>query len=225
MVERYRITYEKKDALRYVSHLDLQKIWIRTVLRTGIQLFFTQGFHPAPKMAPGWPLALGWAGYGEMIDLWFDFPEEEVTSENRTEAGLMAKINQSCPPGLKITELKLIPIYDPALTTVIESAVYHARIKTPVSPDYLRDQMEALMARPTIERKRRNKPYDLKPLIEGFQVLPSQSDQPVLEIQMAARDSAMGRPDEVMAELGYDVNEVVFARTRLILKQSPVPEE
>ncbi len=220
MAERYRITYTKTDALRYVSHLDLQKIWIRTLLRAGIQLVYTEGFHPAPKISPGWPLALGWAGYGEMIDLWFDISGWTPSSAAQTETELIERINRNSPPGLKVTELKQIPLYDPALTTVIESAVYYAEFLSPVPPNQLNEQMAALLSRPAIERKRRNKLYDLRPLIEDYRVRSEAGNSTVLEIRMAARDSAMGRPDEVMDELGYDINTIRFSRVKLLLKQN-----
>jgi radical SAM-linked protein len=218
-MNRYRITYQKTGPLRYISHLDLQKIWIRTLLRAKIPLAYTQGFHPVPKISPGWPLALGWNGFGEMIDLWFDFdninPNYEITEKNLSD-----RINQNAPQGLNIVNLQLIPIYSPALTTITQSAVYEINFFTQISPDELRIKMEALFAVPSIIRSRRNKPYDLKPLIEEYSFNQEQDINTIMKIQMAARDSAMGRPDEVVDALGLNFDQIRYSRLCFILASS-----
>ena len=58
-MERIRIKFEKTGAMRYTSHLDLQKVWIRALLRAKLPLAYTQGFHPTPKVGYAWPLPLG----------------------------------------------------------------------------------------------------------------------------------------------------------------------
>lgn len=216
MIERFRVIYQKTDALRYVSHLDLQKIWIRTLLRAKIPLAYTRGFHPSPKIAPGWPLALGWAGYGEMIDLWFDNSESANFQPLQSEDEVIQLVNKNSPPGLKIVSIKSVPIYDPALTTVIRSAIYHMVFLQDISPENLKEKMDVLMMIPSIERRRHNKSYDLKPLIESYSIFQNEKIKTVMEIQMTAKDSAMGRPDEVADQLGYDINRIRFARVRML---------
>ncbi|MHC1770819.1 MAG: TIGR03936 family radical SAM-associated protein [Flexilinea sp.] len=218
MTERFRITFQKTDALRYVSHLDLQKIWIRTLLRANIPLAYTQGFHPSPKIAPGWPLALGWAGYGEMIDLWFENSDSEKFKSFESENEIIQLINKNSPPGLKSISAKSIPLFDPALTTIIQSAVYQMIFLQDLSLENLKEKMDSLMMLPSIDRNRRNKSYDLKPLIESYDIFINKDQKNVMEIQMAARDSAMGRPDEVADQLGFDIYQILFARIKMLLQ-------
>jgi len=218
-MNRYRITYQKTGPLRYISHLDLQKIWIRTLLRAKIPLAYTQGFHPVPKISPGWPLALGWNGFGEMIDLWFDFDNLNPVHEI-SEKDLYDGINRNAPQGLSVINLQRIPIYSPALTTITRSAVYEINFFSQISPDELQIKMETLYATPSIIRNRRNKDYDLKPLIEKFSFSHDQDLNTIMNIQMAARDSAMGRPDEVVEALGIDSDQIRYSRLFFILESS-----
>ena len=47
---RIRITYAKRGELRYTGHLDLQRVWERTLRRSGLPIVFSQGFNPLPKL-------------------------------------------------------------------------------------------------------------------------------------------------------------------------------
>lgn len=214
-MERIRITFEKTGAMCYTSHLDLQKVWIRALLRAKLPLAYTQGFHPTPKVAYAWPLPLGWGTEGELMDIWLDDPEgKEVDAET-----FIRNVNNSMPAGLRILSIKKLPYSDPALTIVIQSADYRI-----VFPDFhdekgLSEKMKNLMSQETIERERRGKIYDMKPLIEGWSVATTVEGEVFMNVRMAARDSAMGRPDELAAALGFDPFAVNIIRVRLLLKE------
>lgn len=214
-MERIRITFEKNGAMRYTSHLDLQKVWIRALLRAKLPLAYTQGFHPTPKIAYAWPLPLGWATEGELMDIWLDDPEGK-----EAEADVfISDVNRSLPAGLHILSIQKLPYSDPALTIIIQSAVYRI-----VFPDFrsvsdMQEKMSFLMSLPEILRERRGKTYDMKPLIEDWGCGLDNDGDVCVEVQMAARDSAMGRPDELAAALGFDPYSVNITRINYILNQ------
>ena len=215
-MERIRITFEKTGAMRYTSHLDLQKVWIRALLRAKLPLAYTQGFHPTPKVAYAWPIPLGWGTQGELMDIWLDDPDgKEADAET-----FICDVNRSMPAGLKILGIEKLPYSDPALTIIIQSAVYLITFPDSIGQEDLNEKMAALMLQETIERERRGKIYDMKPLIEGWEVVPDTDGGASLKVQMAARDSAMGRPDELAAALGYDPFAVNIVRIRYLLKLS-----
>ena len=215
-MERIRITFEKTGAMRYSSHLDLQKVWIRALLRAKLPLAYTQGFHPTPKVAYAWPLPLGWGTEGELMDIWLDDPEgKEADAET-----FIQNVNNSMPAGLRILGIEKLPYIDPALTIVIQSADYRI-----VFPDFhdqvdLIDKMSKLMSQETIERERRGKIYDMKPLIENWSCGNTEEGEVFMNVRMAARDSAMGRPDELASALGFDPFAVNIVRMKYILEKS-----
>ena len=213
-MERIRITYEKTGAMRYTSHLDLQKVWIRALLRAKMPLAYTQGFHPTPKVAYAWPLPLGWGTEGELMDIWLDDPEEKEVDGQE----FIQKVNNSMPAGLRILEVEKLPYSDPALTIIIQSAVYQIIFPELLEEKDLAEKMERLMAQETIERERRGKTYDMKPLIENWSCGINSDGEACMEVQMAARDSAMGRPDELAAALGFDPYAVNIVRMKYLLK-------
>ena len=212
-MERIRIKFEKTGAMRYNSHLDLQKVWIRALLRAKLPLAYTQGFHPTPKVGYAWPLPLGWGTKGELIDIWLDDPTgAEVEAER-----FIPLVNRSMPDGLKILAIEKLPYSDPALTIVIQSAVYRMVFPRGTAVSALQDKMEGLMAQDVIERERRGKVYDMKPLIESWSVSADEEGRACMQVQMAARDSAMGRPDELAAAFGFDPFEVNIVRLEYLL--------
>ena len=215
-MERIRITYEKTGAMRYTSHLDQQKVWMRALLRAKLPLAYTQGFHPTPKVAYAWPLPLGWGTEGELMDIWLDDPDGKETDES----WFIETVNDSLPAGLRILSIDKLPAYgSPALTIAIQSAVYQIQFPECEDERSLISQMTELMARPTIERERREKIYDLKPLIENWDCRTTEDGEVVMNVQMAARDSAMGRPDELVSALGYDPFLVNIVRLRYFLSE------
>lgn len=207
--------------MRYTSHLDLQKVWVRALLRAKLPLAYTQGFHPVPKVGYAWPLPLGWGTEGELIDIWLDIPEDQEIQKDE----FITSVNKGMPDGLKINNFAELPYSDPALTIVIQSALYRILFPRDTFAEEVQAKMEALCAQEKIERERRGKIYDLKPLIESWQCGTDEEGRACMEVQMAARDSAMGRPDELTAALGYDPFAVNYVRLSYILKEDAIRPE
>lgn len=214
MIERFRLTYEKINALRYISHLDMQKVWTRILFRASLPIAYTQGFHPTPKMAWGWPLALGWSGTNELMDIWLDPSEGKSISS----VELCDRINRNSPDGLIVRNAEEQPVYDPSLTVLIQSAKYQLTFPPFVPLTEIEGKMTELLARPELIWQRRTKSFDMKPLIEQWNGSLSDKGRTVLFVQMTAKDSAMGRPDELASLLGFDPFTIQFTRTGFLLE-------
>ena len=76
-----RIFYRKEGLLRYVSHLDMNRLFTRLLRRAALPLWYTEGFNPRPRLQFALPLSLGWESDWEIVDVRLDddaFPDEEV---------------------------------------------------------------------------------------------------------------------------------------------------
>ncbi|MBP5618299.1 MAG: DUF2344 domain-containing protein [Clostridia bacterium] len=76
-----RIFYRKEGLLRYVSHLDMNRLFTRVLRRADLPLWYTEGFNPRPRLQFALPLSLGWESDWEIVDVRLDddaFPNEEV---------------------------------------------------------------------------------------------------------------------------------------------------
>jgi radical SAM-linked protein len=205
---RARITFSKQGALRYTGHLDLHRLWERAMRRADLPLSYSQGFHPQPKISLASALPLGFSSRGEMLDVRFneEIPTEEIAS----------RLKENLPPDIQITQVEIVDERQPALQTQVQSAAYHVQLTEPVDGSELKQKAEALMASESLPRERRGKFYDLRPLIETLVVVLESDEKISLQMKLAAREGATGRPEEVLNALGIEPEYTRVERTQLI---------
>jgi radical SAM-linked protein len=206
---RIRITFSKSDAMRYIGHLDLFRSWERTFRRSGLPLAYSLGFHPQPRLNLACALPLGFTSECEILDAWLEY-DIELPQINET-------IRTVLPPGLEIKKIELIDIQSPALQTRVISAVYVITFLDKITDLYA--CLQRIQSAEHIFRQRRNKSYDLSPLIEQITLVPNpEGGDQKLRIQLSARESATGRPEEVLDEMNIKFENTHVHREMLIFK-------
>ena len=203
---RLRITFQKTREIIYTSALDLQKIWERSLRRAQLEVKYSEGFHPLPKMQLAVPLPVGFKGKKELIDIWFTdtAPKEEI----------LERLQKNLPVGVDLIAIEEIPDNYKALNGLSESADYEVTVLDPeIDFNALRISILDLMEKKDIERERNKKRYNLRPLILAMEVKVSDHSIPQIRMHLLARSGASGRPDEVVKELGIDPAVCEFERT------------
>ena len=66
---RARLRFTKLGKLRFLSHRDLARMWERSLRRAGIQVAYSEGFSPRPKLHFGLALSTGHESLGEYLDI------------------------------------------------------------------------------------------------------------------------------------------------------------
>ncbi|MFH1350942.1 MAG: TIGR03960 family B12-binding radical SAM protein [Pseudomonadota bacterium] len=97
-VKRYRITFCKTDHARYLSHLELVRLFIRAFKRAHLKFAYSKGYHPMPKVSFFSALPVGMESLEETIDI--------ELLEISPPPVLKEKINQQLPPGIKVLLLE-----------------------------------------------------------------------------------------------------------------------
>jgi radical SAM-linked protein len=202
-MQRIRIQYAKTEPLRYTGNLDIHKIWERTLRRARLPVAYSQGFHPQPRLNQACPLPLGITSQAEIIDVWLNI--------DSAPADLMSDLEKALPPGIELKSIDVAELNAPALQTQTRSAVYSAELKIDISPEELSARIQQTLASPQLPRQRRGKTYDLRPLIEDLRLENSR-----LVMQLAAREGATGRPEEVLDQLGLQPHQARLERTQLL---------
>ncbi|MFP4071785.1 MAG: TIGR03960 family B12-binding radical SAM protein [Desulfovibrionales bacterium] len=88
----WRVWYEKLGPAKYLSQLELQRLFERTLRRSGAAMTFSAGFHPLPLISFGRALPVGVASREE----WFNvFLRREMDPED-----LLSRANAFLPEGL-----------------------------------------------------------------------------------------------------------------------------
>ena len=207
---RARITFSKQGALRYTGHLDLHRLWERAMRRADLPLSYSQGFHPQPKISLASALPLGFSSLGEVLDVRFN---AEISTEE-----IATRLRDSLPPDIQITNVESVDEREPALQTQVLSAAYDVHLTEPVNGVDLARKVEELLASESLPRERRGKIYDMRPLIEKLNVITGADGTVWLQMKLAARDGATGRPEEVLNALGIEPEYTYVERTRLIFQ-------
>ena len=202
---RIRITFEKTEAMRYTSQLDLQRTWERTLRRAQLPLAYSQGFSPHPKINLGAALPLGFTSQAEIIEVWL---EEQFTLQE-----IEATLTPALPPGLVVTHMEETELRSPKVQNLIQSTQY--KVSLSESQPKLGQQVSELMQKTSLMRERRKKQYDLRPLIKALQV---NDEGNQIEMHLSALPGATGRPDEVLRALEINPHEVNVHRTAIILE-------
>ena len=205
--QRLRITFGKLGSQKYIGHLDLAKTWERILRRAEIGLTYSQGFNARPKIQLGAALPLGITSEAELMDIWLEQP---VPLE-----GMAERLMAVSPPGLPIYRIEEALVKSPALPTLLASSVYRFTLRDHVDPNDLRQRADSLMAQPQIMRTRRDKPYDLRPLLIGIEV----TSEGEFMVEMVQREQAAGRPDELIDALGLNSADVAVHRLQIKLRE------
>ncbi|MCQ2547480.1 MAG: TIGR03936 family radical SAM-associated protein [Clostridia bacterium] len=66
-MSKYLIKFNKLSYAKYISHLDMNRMFRRIIRASGIKLSYSQGYNPHPKMNFAQPLPLAYEGYNEML--------------------------------------------------------------------------------------------------------------------------------------------------------------
>jgi radical SAM family uncharacterized protein/radical SAM-linked protein len=96
----YRLKIQKTGDLQYIAHLDWQRLLYRAFRKAKIDLNFTKGFNPQPKISIGLALPIFLKSISEFVDI-------EI-KENMQESILLEKLNKVLPDDSRI--LKIIKI-------------------------------------------------------------------------------------------------------------------
>ena len=210
---RIRINYAKEGNLVYTSTLDIQKLWERSMRRAGLVLQYSQGFHPQPRIQIANPLPLGFTGLHELVDIW-------LKEENTPVELIIARLQKALPIGIRINEITEIPTNDPSLPKQVEYSEYTVFLRDYHGlSDDLKQKCTDMLGRDSIPRVRNRKNYDLRPLITKLAVNLSKDGFPVVSMRLPTNPNKTGRPEEVMDELGFRLDEFKVIREKLVLKE------
>lgn len=73
---RYVLEFEKGGYTKYISHLDLLRVFKRIFKVTGLDVKYSQGYNPHPKMGFAQPLSLGYSSICEYLEFETETPHE-----------------------------------------------------------------------------------------------------------------------------------------------------
>lgn len=154
---RYIVHYSREGAISFLGHLEMLQLIFRTLHRAGLELNYSQGFNPSPKVSFGPALAAGTESLAEFFIMDLRVPIADLQE-------IIGRLNTNLVRGMKINAIE----------------TYQQKLPQKFATEYrltlprdLHDQDRALIAKFLanetfpIEKVRKNKSsqIDIKPLI------------------------------------------------------------
>lgn len=188
--ETVRLRFRKVGDLQFISHLDLQRVMGRVLIRSGVPIWFTQGFNPHPKIVFALPLSIGAQSECEYVDIKID---RKISLLEIAE-----RINSQVTDELRVTEA-----YHPKTKFCeIGQVAYRIEIDCDgLSAKTAADAVKLLTTSPLMIVKRSKsgeKEVDLTGFVKG--VSAAYSDRLKLDVRLTGGEGSLN-PEAVVAVL------------------------
>jgi radical SAM-linked protein len=211
-MQRLRISFTRGEELKFLSHLDLMRLWERAFRRAGLDLAYSEGFSPHPRIALAAPLAVGMTSQAELMD---------VTLSRWTSPQMFAtRVEEQLPEGLAIADLKSVGLTEPSLQGQVRFAEYRVEVETTLSAGEIEGAIQSLLLATEMpwehERDTGTHHYDLRPLIDDIWFVDLRDCLCVLGMRLRCGSSGAGRPEQVTRAMGISQRPHTIHRAKLI---------
>jgi radical SAM-linked protein len=183
---RIALEFEKKDAAKYISHLDVQRAFSRAIRRSGLPVALSKGFNPHYTVSFASALALGIESECECVEM--------ATEVDVDPGSFLEAMKDSLPPGLYAKRAARIKDDAPKLAAAVSEAEYKVKISENLN-DIKRAVCDIINAEHIIADKD-GKHIDIRHNIFELGVSGG-----CLVMRLAAASSGSLRPDTVIGEL------------------------
>ncbi len=96
-MSKYILKFEKDDSVKFVSHLDLIRVFDRAMRRAELPMGYSAGFNPHPLMTFAHPLGVGVASCAELVEI--------TTSEHVEPHIFKERLNKKMPQGFIVRDI------------------------------------------------------------------------------------------------------------------------
>jgi radical SAM-linked protein len=215
-MQRLRILFSRGPDLKFISHLDITRLWQRAFNRAGIEIAYSTGFSPHPRISLAAPLPIGVTSEAELMDI--------VVVRGVAPHSFVSALNQQMPGGLKVLRVQPIGPDLPSLQSQVSFAEYRVEVDTERGPADAASAIAGILSQKTIpwqhQRDTGMHTYDLRPLIDQIRVIEWEPPRGLLAMKLRCDSNGSGRPEQVTAALGFSQRPVSIHRVQLLLKAS-----
>ena len=205
--------------MRFISHLDLGRLFKRALRRSGIKVAYSNGFNPHELINIVQPLSLGYESTGEYfeVDTLIPYLEEE----------LLDMLNRSMPEGIKFLSCREKERTSYNLSSVCEYALYEAvlPLKTDfnaaaVLKDFLDQPVIVIIKKDKKTKKLVEK--DIKEMIKSVTITDRNEDSTKLHLILRCASNETLNPGKLtesffrFAGMVTDLSECRFTRLDLL---------
>ena len=212
-MERLRIRFSRGEELKFISHLDIMRLWERALRRAQMPLAYSEGFNPHPRLSLAAPLVVGVTSEAELMDV---FITKWVSPHWFTTA-----VSQQLPTGIEIFGVYPIAPSMPSLQSQVRYAEYRVEVENETEPQDIESAISALLLVEHLpwyhERDTGRRSYDLRTLIDDLWLVDLCHLYCTIGMRLRCDSSGSGRPEQVTSALGFAHHPRSIHRTKLLL--------
>jgi len=211
-MHRLRLKFGRGPQLKFLSHLDLMRLWERVFRRSGVDLAYSEGFSPHPRISLAAPLALGVTSKAELMDI---FLNRRTTPDN-----FLQKVAPQLPDGISIIDIQPVSLEAPSLQSRLRFAEYEVQVESQQVTMDIEGSLKSLLALDTLPwhhtRDTGERFYDLRTLLDDLWVVGEKEAVHTIGMRLRCDSSGSGRPEQVIKALGISGRPSSIERTKLI---------
>lgn len=208
---RIRAVFNKKNYLKYISHLDLVRLFQRCFNMADIPVKFSQGFNPHPLHSIGNPLSLGFESEVEFLDV--------ELAEDMDATGFKDRMNSVLPDDIQILKAQEHKTKE-SINALIDWSYYEIKFmlqdKVGVDPssfieEWLKKDTITITKLKKKGKKKVEKLVNIRPSIGNVIVKGMDKDGfIVLEALLKSGEAGNLNPRTLMEALKKDLDEVIL---------------
>ncbi len=220
-VQRLRVRFSRGEEVKYITHLDLMRLWERALRRAGVDLAYSEGFTPHAQLSLAAPLAVGVTSEGEILDVFL--------GSRASPFEFLRGVGKQLPAGIEAVEAEEVGLRAPSLQSELRAAEYAVALPTVVIETEAREAIERFLASDSIPweqvRDGETRRYDIRPFVQSLW-LNEAKDGPSIVIGMRLRADSSGsaRPEQVIAAMSLPEPEAIHRRRLILAETSPAHE-
>jgi radical SAM-linked protein len=206
--------------VKYITHLDLMRLWERALRRAGVDLAYSEGFTPHAQLSLAAPLAVGTTSDGELLDVFL--------ASRQTPLDFMRVIGTQLPEGIEALGVEEVGLRVPSLQSELRAAEYEVSLPLTSSLEDVGAVVERFLASESVPweqvRDGETRRYDIRALVQDMWIVPSKNGATVIGLRVRADSSGSGRPEQVVAAMGLPDPALIHRRKLVLAESSPAHE-
>jgi radical SAM-linked protein len=212
-MQRLRLKFNRGEELKFLSHLDLMRLWERALRRATIPLAYSEGFTPHPHIALAAPLLVGVTSEAELMDV--------SLSRWISPQSFIVQIEKQLPRGITLLEVWPVGPNVPSLQSQVKFVDYRVEIETEKAGGEVESELRSFMSKKELpwhhQRDTGDRYYDLRALVHNVSLIHCKDAVCVLDMRLRCDEKGAGRPEQVIKALGFDKRPKSIHRTNIIL--------
>lgn len=215
-MHRLRVRFKRGGEVKFISHLDLIRLWQRAFQRAKIPIAYSEGFSPHPRISLAAPLPIRVTSDAELMDIHLT---KWVSPHFLTSA-----LSQQLPSGIEILQAYSIAPNQPSLQSQVRFTEYQVTMKMEMGKAEVEAAITDLLSTEHLpwqhQRDTGPRHYDLRGLISDLWFMDYQPPYGTIGMRLRCDSGGSGRPEQVSLALGFTSPPQSIHRTKLILKTS-----